>query len=87
MTCDHVTVPGGARAIVCSSRRRQRCGCGRNATLLCDWKVPAKKSGTCDKPLCDRCTAHPEANGRVNFDKDLCPAHAEAFEQWKAEQA
>lgn len=80
MTCDHVTLANGARAIVCSSRRRQRCACGRPATLLCDWKVPANKSGTCDTPICSRCTTSPVP------DKDLCPAHAEAFRQWKAEQ-
>lgn len=77
MTCEHVTFPGGASAIVCGPRRRQRCGCGRPATLLCDWKVPARRSGTCDAPLCDRCTFSPAP------DKDLCPAHAAEFEAWK----
>lgn len=76
MTCDHVTLSGGARAIVCSQTRR--CKCGRRATLLCDWKVPQRKSGTCDRPLCDRCTTSPKLG------KDLCAAHAEAFRAWKA---
>ena len=60
-------------AIVCT--RTPRCKCGRKAYLLCDWKTPKEKSGTCDKAICDRCTTKPAR------DKDLCPAHAE---QWKA---
>lgn len=79
MACEHVQV-GGTVAIVCGVRRR-KCPCGRRATLECDWKAPARRSGTCDAPLCDRCTHHPEAHGRVNFDKDLCPKHAA---EWKA---
>ena len=75
MTCEHVTLPGGARAIVCSSRKRARCSCGRPAPLLCDWKV---EGGTCDAPICARCATSP-AEG-----KDLCPMHGEAFAAWKA---
>lgn len=77
MTCEHVSLPGGATAIVCSSGRRQRCKCGRPATLLCDWKVKTKKSGTCDAPLCSSCTTSPAP------DKDLCPTHAAEFEKWR----
>lgn len=80
MTCEHVTLPDGGRAIVCSSRRRARCACGRPAPLLCDWKISGRR-GTCDAPLCNRCTTSPAP------DNDLCPAHAEAFEQWKAVRA
>ena len=76
MVCDLVTTPDGPTAIVCSRRRRQRCACGRPATLLCDWKRGG--GGTCDKPLCTRCTTSPAA------DKDLCPAHAEALREWDA---
>lgn len=76
MTCERVTLPGGGGAIVCGPTRR--CKCGRRATLLCDWKVPTKKSGTCDAPLCDRCATSAAP------DKDLCAAHAVAFEAWKA---
>lgn len=76
MACEHVTLPGGQRAIVCGARRGKRCKvCGRTATLACDWKI---EGGTCDAPLCSRCTTSPTSG------KDLCPAHAEAFEQWKA---
>lgn len=75
MTCEHVTLPNGATAIVCFDTRR--CKCGRPAKLLCDWKVPAKKSGTCDAPVCDRCTTSPAPG------KDLCLKHAVAFEDWK----
>lgn len=75
MICQHVTLPDGTAAIACFSGRRQRCACGKVATKLCDWKVPTKKTGTCDKPLCPACTHVPAP------DKDLCPTHAA---EWKA---
>ena len=79
MACERVTLPGGITAIVCGTRKRQRCsGCGRPASLLCDWKVG---EGTCDQPICARCTTSPAR------DKDLCPSHAAAFERWKASKA
>lgn len=65
----------GVRGIACvKGARRQRCGCGSLATLLCDWKVKAKRTGTCDKPLCEVCSYHPAP------EKDLCPEHAA---EWK----
>jgi hypothetical protein len=75
MPCTVTTLPNGARAIVCTSGRRKRCACGRPATKECDWKVPGKKSGTCDRPICAACTHVPAP------DKDLCPQHAA---EWKA---
>ncbi len=81
MTCERVTLPGGATAIVCGSRRRPKCKCGRPARLLCDWKVPTKRSGTCDAPICDRCTVSPAPG------KDLCQVHAIVFEEWKASRS
>ncbi len=81
MVCQTVSMPSGGTAIVCSSRRSQRCACGRRAPLLCDWKVPTRKSGTCDKPICSRCSTSPAPG------KDLCPAHAKAYTQWKAQQS
>jgi hypothetical protein len=80
MTCTPVQLPDGTRAIVCGPRqRRRKCsGCGRPADLLCDWKVPARKSGTCDKPICPRCSFSPAP------DKDLCLTHRPAFEAWRA---
>jgi hypothetical protein len=80
MVCERITLPSGGAAIVCSSRRRQRCRCGRPATRLCDWKVPTRRSGTCDAPVCSNCSTTPAP------DKDLCPPHAEAFASWKARQ-
>lgn len=76
MTCEHVELEGGIKAIVCSSTKR--CSCGRRATLECDWKVPTRKSGTCDKPICAKCTVSPAP------EKDLCPTHAKAFAEWQA---
>lgn len=75
MPCSHVKLPGGVSAIVCTSGRRKRCACGKPSTRLCDWKVPGKKSGTCDQPICAGCTHVPAP------DKDLCPKHAA---EWKA---
>ena len=78
MTCTPVTLPGGARAIICTAT--QRCKCGRRATLLCDWKMPEKKSGTCDAPLCAGCSTKPAPG------KDLCAKHAADYAYWKASQ-
>jgi hypothetical protein len=75
MTCTPVKLPGGGVAIVCGPTRR--CPCGGRATLLCDWKVPARASGTCDKPLCARCTSSPAP------DKDLCREHAAQWDEMK----
>lgn len=67
MTCHRVQTPHGV-AIVCGPTKR--CKCGNRATRECDWKVPTKKSGTCDAGLCPRCTTSPAP------EKDLCPKHA-----------
>lgn len=65
-------------AIVCGPKRKPaRCACGALAPLLCDWKVPERKSGTCDKPICNSCATSPRR------DKDLCPAHAADYEEWR----
>lgn len=78
MICARVNI-GGVAAIVCTSRpRRRKCACGQPAPLECDWKVPTKKSGTCDAPICAGCT-HSPAPG-----KDLCQKHAA---EWKARTA
>ena len=76
MTCQTVTLSNTTRAIVCGSTRR--CKCGARATLECDWKVPTRKSGTCDAPICARCTTSPAPG------KDLCAKHAVAFHEWRA---
>jgi hypothetical protein len=79
MRCQRVKV-GNTTAIVCGSRPRLmlcRCGSGKLPDLLCDWKVPTKRSGTCDAKLCADCSDKPAA------DKDLCPQHAA---EWKARQ-
>lgn len=53
------------------------CFCGRQAQYLCDWKVPSRDTGTCDKPLC---ATHAHA---VEQRKHLCAEHQAAFECWK----
>lgn len=79
MPCEHVTLPGGGTAIVCGPRRRKpkpcACGSGLPATQRCDWKMPARHTGTCDAWLCTDCTHVPAP------DKDLCRKHAA---EWKA---
>ena len=80
MACEQVVLPGGGVAIVCGTRTRKRCACGGRATLLCDWKVTSRKSGTCDAPICTRCMTSPAP------EKDLCPAHAAKFAEWKKAQ-
>lgn len=75
MTCHHVPLPGGGHAIVCGPTKR--CKCGRKATLECDWKVPKKKSGTCDAGICATCTTSPAPG------KDLCPKHAAEWAEWQ----
>ncbi|HEY1750291.1 MAG TPA: hypothetical protein VGG29_03455 [Caulobacteraceae bacterium] len=79
MPCTVVQTPLGA-AIVCTERRpRPRCRfCGAPAPLLCDWKVPERRSGVCDAPICGGCATSP-AEG-----KDLCPDHAVAWRAWLA---
>ena len=81
MRCTVVRLAGGQAAIVCGPRRRPKpcpCRSGYPATLLCDWKVSGKKSGTCDAPLCEACTQVPAP------DKDLCQKHAR---EWRARAA
>ncbi len=79
--CKRVTV-GGVTAIVCGPKQKAakpcRCGSGQPADLLCDWKVPTKRSGTCDAKLCASCTSSPAPG------KDLCPTHAA---EWARRQA
>lgn len=69
MPCTPITLPGGARAIVCTRTRPPRCACGQIATLQCD--APTKRrSGTCDRHLCASCATE------TGPDTHLCPAHA-----------
>lgn len=78
--CERVLLPGGGFAIVCGGHARERCACGRRATRLCDSKVPGKKSGTCDAPVCARCGTSPAPG------KDLCARHGAAFNVWQTER-
>lgn len=78
MPCTPTTLPNGSFAIVCGAKLRHKkcaCGSGKLANLLCDWKVPERQSGTCDKFICSVCTHKPAPK------KDLCPDHATI---WKA---
>jgi hypothetical protein len=76
--CEHVKFANGDSAIICGLRSfRKFCACGRSADFLCDWKIPAKKSGTCDKPICSH---HAQ---QVAPGKHLCPEHQARYDEWK----
>jgi hypothetical protein len=86
MGCDFLTDDEGKVTVIMCSRgqRKRKCvSCGRfKATQLCDWKLSGKKAGkTCDRPLCPQCSVVPAPN------KDLCPAHAKMWEEWKLAHA
>lgn len=83
MVCERVQMPGGGVAIVCGPRQRKRkcVSCKRPADLLCDWKVKGKKSGTCDAPICERCSHVPAP------EKDLCPKHAAEWADMQSRKA
>jgi hypothetical protein len=75
--CEHIKT-GGGEFIVCGMRRRHcACNCRREIEFECDWKVPGKKSGTCDRPLC---AVHAK---EVAPNKHLCPEHQSAWDAWK----
>ena len=77
--CDEIKLPDGDSLLVCGLRAfRKYCACGRHADFLCDWKVPSRKSGTCDAPIC----AHHAK--QVAPGKHLCPLHQKQYDAWKA---
>ena len=80
MTCHPIKMPGGATGFFCTRERTKRCSCGNRGVFLCDWKVPEKKSGTCDVPLCGRCAFSPAD------EKHLCKPHAGAWAEWRKAQ-
>lgn len=80
MTCERVTMPDGAIAIVCSRDRRaagQRCACGELAVALCDGRVPGvgRRTRRCDAPLCE---THATVAWELGDDLHHCPACCEA---------
>jgi hypothetical protein len=81
--CEHIKLANGTHVITCGDRASHRyCElCGREAVALCDWKIPSKESGTCDRPVCSR---HSRQVGRG---KHLCPEHQDAYERWKAKRS
>jgi len=77
--CDEIKLSDGSSLLICGLRAfRKFCACGRQATLLCDWKVAAHKSGTCDRPICSH---HAK---QVAPGKHLCPLHQKQYDDWKA---
>ena len=75
--CLKMQMPDGTVAIICGGHAKTKyCACGREADLLCDWKVKAKKSGTCDAPVCKQHAL------QVGPDKHLCQEHRKAYADW-----
>ena len=77
--CEHMKL-NGRDIIVCgtSGAKQQFCRqCGRAAIALCDWKMPDKKSGTCDAPMCA------QHSKQVMPGKHLCPEHQLHYDRWK----
>ncbi len=80
MPCETFRFPGGGTAIVCSRGRqvRKKCvGCGKPATLLCDYPLQGKRAGkTCDRPICAKCaTKVPGVETSEHDPFNLCPQH------------
>lgn len=77
--CYRMPMPDGSFGIICGGRNQKMryCDCSRPADFLCDWKMPDKKSGTCDGAICNKCALE------VASDKHLCKFHQKAYEQWK----
>lgn len=69
---EHVDLPDGTHAILCSRGRRiPNCGerdCTNRADLLCDFPIGPGK--TCDARICN---AHAK---EVGPDRHFCPRHA-----------
>ena len=75
---DELKLPDPDSLLVRCCRIFQKfCACGRAAQFLCDWKVPSRKSGTCDAPIC---TYHAK---QVAPGKHLCPLHQKHYDDWK----
>lgn len=66
--------------MTCEPGRPKCRGCGIPARLICAWKTPGVKRGTCDAPICETCGTN------VDEGKDLCPTHAADYERWVAER-
>ncbi len=77
--CERRDLGNGQFVMVCGGRRRvEFCSCGRVGKFLCDWKVPAKQSGTCDRPICE------DHAKEVAPGKHLCQECQKKYESWKA---
>lgn len=72
----------GSALIMCSRSRRKNpmCTCGKPSTRQCDYPNPRKKSGTCDRNLCEGCAVQVATSlevGGYTDSVDHCPTHAQ----------
>ncbi len=77
MPCNHIKLPGGASAIICTRRgpAKRCCSCGGPSSKLCDFPLTGAKAGaTCDRPVCQSCAVHRDP------DIDYCPTHGRIIE-------
>lgn len=77
MTCDVIKFVDGSHAIVCHrGTRAKRCQfCNEHASFECDGPKPKKKSGTCDKRMCEshRTKVRDTVTERVRDTVNHCP--------------
>lgn len=67
-----ITHSGGPRLVKCDY-------CQNPHSKLCDWPVPGKKSGTCDRKLCYNHSKQPVPEFGKEQDIDYCPEHYELY--------
>lgn len=78
MACEPVDIGGGVTAIICGTKKKDPCHiCRKPATVLCDYPVTTRPSGTCDQPCC---RTHAD---NVGANKDYCLSHAQFAQKQK----
>lgn len=79
MTCDFIRYTDGTKFVMCRrSERTKRCQfCRGEAQYACDAPRPKKKSGTCDKRMCEACRilVSEDLSGAIVRTVDHCPDH------------
>lgn len=82
MKCQHIDLPGGGHAIICSDGRTPKCKfCGAKSTKQCDFADSSRLTGTCDAYMCNRCSMP------IAHEKDYCPNHAKVAAELYQERA
>ena len=82
MTDDPKLQPKGVVLFACDLNRGRKVdcsspGCTNRSTKQCDHVVTSRTTGTCDRPLCDRCAWEQKPG------VDLCIPHAKRYKALK----